>query len=116
MVSSIFFHVKKNVIPAQAGIQLFQSVLDPRLRDCVVITKWTLFHPVMPDPDPASSVVTLRKTTGFRVKPGMTKICIAMLFIVAQPRMLESSILNAFWMPDQVRHDGTETFYEFINF
>ena len=27
----------------------------------------------MPDPDPASSFVTLRKTTGFRVKPGMTK-------------------------------------------
>jgi hypothetical protein len=41
-------------------------------RDGVVMTKWILFHPVMPDPDPASRVVTLRKTTGFRVKPGMT--------------------------------------------
>jgi hypothetical protein len=26
----------------------------------------------MPDPDPASRVVTFKKTTGFRVKPGMT--------------------------------------------
>jgi hypothetical protein len=36
------------------------------------MTKWALFHPVMPDPDPASSIVTIRKTTGFRVKLGMT--------------------------------------------
>ena len=57
-----FFHMKK--------------ICHPREGDCVAITKWTLIHPVMPDPDPASRVVTHRKTTGFRVKPGMTKICI----------------------------------------
>ena len=27
----------------------------------------------------------------------------------------ESSKFNYFWMPDQVRHDGFGTFYEFIN-
>jgi hypothetical protein len=29
----------------------------------------------MPDSDPASRVVNLRKRTGFRVKPGMTQPC-----------------------------------------
>jgi hypothetical protein len=48
------------------------SIRHSREGDCVVITKWTLFDPVMPDPDPASSVVTPKKTTGFQVKPGMT--------------------------------------------
>jgi hypothetical protein len=28
----------------------------------------------------------------------------------------ESSKFNYFWMPDQARHDGFGTFYEFINF
>ena len=27
----------------------------------------------------------------------------------------ESSKFNAFWMPDQVRHDDFETFYEIVN-
>jgi len=26
----------------------------------------------------------------------------------------ESSKFNGFWMPDQVRHDGFEAFYEFM--
>ncbi len=30
-------------------------------------------------------------------------------------RKPESSKSNYFWMPDQVRHDGFGTFYEFIN-
>jgi len=29
-------------------------------------------------------------------------------------RTPESSKFNTFWMPDQVRHDGFGTFYEFI--
>jgi len=29
-------------------------------------------------------------------------------------RKPESSKFNYFWMPDQVRHDGFETFYEII--
>jgi hypothetical protein len=49
-----------------------QNARHPGGRDSVVMTKWTLFHLVMPDPDPASSVVTPKKTTGFRIKPGMT--------------------------------------------
>ena len=32
--------------------------------------------------------------------------------VTAKP---ESSNFNAFWMPDQVRHDGFGTFYEAIN-
>jgi hypothetical protein len=30
-------------------------------------------------------------------------------------RRPESSEFNKFWMPDQVRHDGFETFYEHVN-
>jgi hypothetical protein len=29
--------------------------------------------------------------------------------------MPESSKFNAFWMPDQVRHDDFETFYGIVN-
>jgi hypothetical protein len=30
-------------------------------------------------------------------------------------RTPESSNFGSFWMPDQVRHDGDEAFYGFIN-
>jgi hypothetical protein len=41
------------------------------------------FYPVMPDPDPASSVVTAYKYSGFRVKPGMTKKPSKVVFLIA---------------------------------
>ena len=34
--------------------------------------------------------------------------------IVRDKLQPESSNFNVFWMPDQVRHDDFETFYEFI--
>jgi len=37
------------------------------------IYKMAPFYPVMPDPDPASSVARVCKPSGFRVKLGMTE-------------------------------------------
>jgi hypothetical protein len=54
--------------------------MDSRLRGSDGLGVFYVFliigDPIMPDPYPASRIVTLRKITGFRVKPGMTKTCL----------------------------------------
>jgi hypothetical protein len=46
----------------------------------------------------------------------MTKTAICeVLSIATQSGKPESSQFNIFWMPDQVRHDDSWTFYETVN-